>query len=84
MQDKKGVCLTKFVIMPVLETVENKVKEYKKICREMLQNSQNDSDTREKIGNYMCCANELLQQIDLKKAHEPVLKYIAPHFQIEL
>jgi hypothetical protein len=83
MQDKKGTCLLKFIIVPIIETIEGKIKEYEEVCRETLKNAK-DNDTLEKFGNYFYNAKKLLNEITLKEAHAKVLRYIAPHFQLEL
>jgi hypothetical protein len=83
-QDKKGICLTKFVISPVVETVESKVEEYKKVCEKTLKDPTINSDMGEKMMNYLFIAEKLLLDITTKEAHGKVLRYIAPHFQIDL
>lgn len=81
--DKGGICITKFVITPVIETVNNKVNKYVDMCKELLETTT-DYDLREKYGNYLCDAKKLFLDIELKKAHSKVLRYIAPYFQLEL
>lgn len=83
-QDKKGICLIKFVIAPVIETVETKIEEYKIVCNEYLRDQPLTNDMGEKLTNYLYVAEKLLLDITTKEAHSKVLRYIAPHFQIEI
>ena len=83
-QDKKGICLIKFVIAPVIETVEAKIEEYKIICDNNLHDPDLSYDLGDKYMGYIYSAEKLLLDITTKEAHSKVLRYIAPHFQIEI
>ena len=54
------------------------------VCKTLMKQSQCDSDACEKYGNYLYNGKKLLLDIELKDAHKSVLKYIAPHFQVNL
>jgi hypothetical protein len=83
-QDKKGISLTKLIIDPVIDTVKNKVIEFKEICKKITSDPNKDSSTIEKFFNYGFNAEKLLYDIGIKESHKSVLRYIASEFQVQL
>lgn len=83
-QDKKGVGLTKLVIDPVIDTLKNKVIEFREICKTITSDPKKDSSTVEKFYNYGYNAEKLLYDIGIKESHKDVLRYIASEFQVQI
>lgn len=80
--DKKGICLLKHIIVPVLDEVKRIMQKYVKDCYELMANSS-ESDFI-KIGGQMSHGTQIIYEINQKELHHKVLNYIAPYFQLEL
>lgn len=80
--DKKGICLLKHIIVPVLDEVKRIMQKYVKDCYELMANSS-ESDFI-KIGGQMSHGTQVIYEINQKELHHKVLNYIAPYFQLEL
>lgn len=81
--DKKGICLTKYIITPILDEIFSMMSDYKNLCNERMKNSQT-SEQREKIHEQSTNALKVIYEINQKELHKDILKYIAPYFQLEL
>ena len=77
--DKKGIKITKFVIEPILEYIENLVREY---VQNFKVNRNHSAKEAEKIMMKMKSGNDILNSIETKILSEEILKYITPHFYI--
>ena len=78
--DKKGIKTVKFIIMPILEYIDQQVRDY-------VENFDIDyhSDSVRIAENKMMklkSATEIIKNIEDKVLSEEILKYIAPHFYL--
>lgn len=81
--DKKGICLTKYIITPILDEIFSMMTDYTNLCNERRKNAQT-SEQREKIQDQSTNALKVIYEINQKELHKDILKYIAPYFQLEL
>lgn len=81
--DKKGVCLTKYIITPILDEIYSMMIEYKELCKERTKNAQTP-EQYEKIHEQSTSAIDIIYEINQKILHKKILTYIAPYFQLEL
>lgn len=79
--DKGGICVTEFLISPILEEIKMMMNEHYKKCYEQMQDPENDYM---KYANKMKASNEIIYDITTKKLQKSVLTYVAPHFQLEV
>jgi len=77
--DKKGIKITKFVIEPILEYIENLVRDY---VQNFKVNRNHSAKEAERIMMKMKSGNDILSSIETKILSEEILKYITPHFYI--
>lgn len=82
-RDPKGVTLTKYIIAPILAEVRTMMKKYNTYCYEQMKDSSIDNDEVEKFGDAMMSCTKIIRDINNNVLHEPILKYVTPHFQIE-
>jgi hypothetical protein len=82
-RDPKGVTLTKYIIAPILTEVKAMMKKYNTYCYEQMKDSSIDNDEVEKLGDAMMSCTKIIRDINNNVLHEPILKYVTPHFQIE-
>ena len=80
--DKNGTCLTKFIIDPMLKIIRKKIIRYGKSIMEHDPNDTIDNG-RQKIINLRY-AVDLQKSIELKKIHSKILRYVAPHFNLNI
>jgi hypothetical protein len=80
--DKKGICLTRYIITPMLEEIKSLLQDYTKICELRLKKC--NMIQCEQINQQSTNAVSVIYEINQKILHEKVLKYIAPYFQLEL
>jgi hypothetical protein len=82
LQDKKGICVIKYIIGPVLEEVKLMMKEYSNKCfSEMMSGQSNDMQN---LTDKISSSTKLIYDINQKEIHQKILNYIAPYFQIDL
>lgn len=72
LKDINGVCITRHIIDPFL-------KEIKSILQKYVKNFTKIEDNQ----NKGISAVKIIQEINEKKLHQKILKYIAPYFQLE-
>jgi hypothetical protein len=80
--DKKGVCLTKHIITPILNEIFVMMTDYKELCDERMKEAT--PAQYEKIHNQSKNAVSVIYDINQKILHGRILTYIAPYFQLEL
>jgi hypothetical protein len=80
--DKKGVCLSKYIITPMLEAIKILLIEYSKLCKSKMQSV--DISQCEKISEQNKNSIEVIYEINQKILHHKILNHIAPYFQLEL
>jgi hypothetical protein len=83
-KDKKGICITKYIIDPLLIEIRKMMDIFKKECKEKTKTKGVSIDDLEKLNNYIENCMKLDINIDLKEAHQMILRYIAPCFQLEV
>lgn len=81
LHDKNGTCLTKHIIDPLL-------KEIKKLLQKYVKLLDTDNETKtlnelEKSQAQGMFAVKIIYEINEKELHKKILRYIAPHFQLE-
>ena len=81
-KDKSGVKLTSLVIEPVLDKIKEMLSEYIYVCHNMV--SIETTTEMEKIIKNMNTINLIIMDINLKKLHKSILKYIAPKFNFDI
>jgi hypothetical protein len=81
LHDKKGTCLTKYIVDPILKEIKKLLQRYVKENSENIQKST--FEEMEKIQNNGMIAVNIIYEINEKELHKKILKYIAPHFQLE-
>lgn len=81
--DKKGICLTKYIITPILDEIYSMMVEYKELCKVRAKNTET-SDQYEKIHEQSTNAISIIYEINQKILHKKILAYVAPYFQLEL
>ena len=74
-KDKSGVKLTSLVIEPVLDKIKDMLLEYIHICHDMVV-----TETISEMEKNMNTINLIIMEINLRKLHKSILKYIAPKF----
>jgi hypothetical protein len=80
LKDMNGVCITKHIIDPILKEIKKMLQKYIKLCE------NHDGKSFEKIEKEQTNgmrAIEIIKEINEKELHKQILKYIAPHFQLE-
>lgn len=82
-RDPKGVTLTKYIIIPILAEVRTMIKKYSTYCYEQMKDPSIDNEEVEKFGDAMMSCTKIIRDINNNVLHEPILKYVTPHFQIE-
>jgi hypothetical protein len=80
--DKKGVCLTRHIITPLLEEIKVEMQDYTVICKSRMKKALHSQ--WEIINQQSTHAIEIIYEINQKILHQRVLHYIAPYFQLEL
>lgn len=80
--DKKGTCLSKYIITPMLEAIKILLIEYSKLCKSKIQGFK--ISQCEKISEQNKNSIEVIYEINQKILHHKILNYIAPYFQLEL
>lgn len=83
-KDKKGICVTKYIIDPLLVEIKKMINMFKQTCREKTRIKGVSLDDLEKLNDYIQNCSKLDINIDLKEAHQMILKYIAPCFQLDV
>ena len=81
--DPKGICLTKYIITPILDEIFSMMTDYKELCDERMKNSET-SDQCDKIHKQSTNSLEIIYDINQKNLHRKILTYVAPYFQLEL
>jgi hypothetical protein len=79
--DKKGVCLTKHIIEPLLKEIKKLLQKYVKALEE--HQELKSLEEIEKSQNKGTFAVKIIYDINDKSLHKKILRYIAPHFQLE-
>jgi hypothetical protein len=82
LKDMDGVCITRHIIDPML-------KEIKKLLQKSIDSLKDSNNMRnksleeyEKAHDDGIIAVEIIQKINENELHGPILKYIAPYFQL--
>ena len=84
MKDKKGITLTKMIIVPIMEEIKKLVSNFGNVCYSTMIDFNSSSDIVEQTGEKMHSIGKLVHDINLKDVHGKILKYIAPYFQLEI
>jgi hypothetical protein len=82
MQDKKGVCLTQLVIEPIIEEIRVIIFDYCDLCKSQMKVA--NLKEIEKLSENVFYILKIMYEINTKEIHSKILKYIAPHFQLEI
>ena len=78
--DKSGINLTKLLIDPFLNKVDEMIRKYLKDgCKNMIDSY---STTTDNFPTNVLLCNEILVDISKKTLHKKILKYISPHFEL--
>lgn len=81
-KDKKGTSLIKMVITPILEETKKIMTEYMPICCSIIEKA--NARRAEKITEKMFNMGKIIYDINTKEVHPKVLKYISPHFKLDI
>lgn len=83
--DKKGILVKKYVIIPILVEVKEMIDKYEKYCKHKLETEcmTMKMDDLEKLGNSSISCEALSSDLGGETIHDLVLKYITPCFQLE-
>ena len=79
--DKSGIKLTTLIITPMLDTVKDIMKEYVKKHSVIL--GEDDYENPDIVGN-LTSANDIITNINKNTLHTEILRYIAPHFNLNI
>ena len=78
--DKKGIKTSKFIIEPILEYIDEQVREY--IENFDIDYNLNSVQEAERKMLKLKSSTEILKNIEDKILNDQILKYIAPHFYL--
>jgi hypothetical protein len=81
-KDSNGTSLLNLLIIPSLNEIKRVLAIYADECHEKIKHL--DNYMVEKIGNNIFEANKIINDINLSEFEKPILRYIAPHFQLKL
>jgi hypothetical protein len=80
LKDMNGVCITRHIIDPILKEIKKMLQKYVKLCEKIGNKSFEEF---EKLQTNGMVAVDIIKEINDKELHKKILKYIAPHFQLE-
>lgn len=81
-KDPNGTSLLNLLIIPSLTEIKQVLSIYIDECAQKIKHL--DNYMVEKIGNNIFEANKIINDINLHTFEKPILRYIAPHFQLKL
>lgn len=81
LKDMNGVCITKHIVDPMLKVIKKILQKYVKQCEQI--NKDHEVEEIEKIQTIAMIAIDIIKEINDKVLHLKILKYVAPHFQLE-
>jgi hypothetical protein len=82
MKDLKGVTITKYLIIPILNEVYIIIDEYLEHCSTIMKAKDTSFDDMDKYYKYSVICKKILSDIGNKLFHDPILKYIISKFQL--
>jgi hypothetical protein len=81
LQDSNGTCLVNHIIDPLLKEIKKMLQKY---VKELEKNREYMSfDELDRMNNNGMYAVNIIYDINKKTLHQKILRYIAPHFQLE-
>jgi hypothetical protein len=80
--DKSGIKLTQLIVSPMLDNVKITMQNYMGEKRKMIESEETDGKDTEIMEN-MTSAGSIIASINKKELHDTILKYIAPHFNLD-
>jgi hypothetical protein len=80
LKDINGVCITRHIIDPFLKEIKKLLQQYVKDCSVHYGKTYEQIEKDQNNGTF---AIKIIQEINEKELHKKILKYIAPHFQLE-
>lgn len=85
-KEPEGKMLKKYIISPILMEVKNMIDEYNIYCKEKIYAQRKTLKLleMEKLGDATMTCKKISSDIGNQLFDEPVLKYIAPYFKLEL
>lgn len=83
LQDRNGTCLVNHIIDPILKVIKKSLQLYVESVDKGKYNCSKTIDEFEKFMKNGVHASDIIVDIDKKILHHKILKYIAPHFQLE-
>lgn len=81
-KDPNGTSLMNLLIIPSLNEIRRVLSNYADECNEKMKHM--DNYMMEKLGDNIFEANKIINDINLSEFRKPILRYIAPHFQLKL
>lgn len=82
LKDMDGICITRHIIDPMLKEIKKMLQKFIELLndKEIMQNKS--LDEYEKAQNDGMTSLEIIKKINENELHDPILKYIAPYFQL--
>lgn len=78
--DKSGLKIKNLIVSPMLDIVKEAMKKYVKEKGKLIENGNESIDLLDDMGN----ANEIITEIAQGHLHKEILKFISPHFNLDI